>query len=116
MLFILFSLSQDLLTGFWGFGVLGIVLDEFLSWAPHVKMISTKISRTLGIIKRVRHFLPFKGLKCLYNALIVPHLNYGLKLWGTNLKAIFLLQKKAIRVITHILQNFLPLTPAVQEI
>ena len=82
------------------FNFLGIVLDEFLSWQPHVKMISTKISRTLGVIKRVRHFLPFKGLKCLYNALIVPHLNYGLKLWGTNLKAISLLQKKAIRVIT----------------
>ena len=31
----------------------------------------------------------------------MPHLNYGLLLWGVNLKDIFLLQKKAIRLVTH---------------
>ena len=31
----------------------------------------------------------------------MPHLNYGLVLWGVNLKDIFLLQKKAIRLVTH---------------
>ena len=31
----------------------------------------------------------------------MPHLNYGLLLWGVNLKDIFLLQKKAIRLATH---------------
>ena len=31
----------------------------------------------------------------------MPHLNYGLLLWGVNLKNIFLLQKKAMRLVTH---------------
>ena len=31
----------------------------------------------------------------------MPHLNYGLLLWEVNLKDIFLLQKKAIRLVTH---------------
>ena len=31
----------------------------------------------------------------------MPHLNYGLLLWGVNLKDIFLLQKKVIRLVTH---------------
>ena len=35
----------------------------------------------------------------------MPHLNYGLLLWGVNLKDIFLLQKKAIRLVTHNIYN-----------
>ena len=31
----------------------------------------------------------------------MPHLNYGLLLWGVNLKDIFLFQKKAIQLVTH---------------
>ena len=65
-----------------------------------MKKVSAKISRSLGIIKRVRNFLPIQALKSLYNALIVPHLNYGLKLWGPRSKAVALIQKRAIRVIT----------------
>ena len=41
------------------FNFLGIMLDEFLSWKSHVKKVSSKISRTLGVIKRVRSILPF---------------------------------------------------------
>ena len=82
------------------FNFLGIVLDEFLTWQPHVKNVSSKVSRSLGIIKRVKKFLPIQALKSLYNALIVPHLNYGLKLWGPRSEAIALIQKRAIRVIT----------------
>ena len=35
----------------------------------------------------------------------MPHLNYGLLLWGVNLKDIYLLQKKAIRLVTHYTYN-----------
>ena len=31
----------------------------------------------------------------------MPHLNYGLLLWRVNLKDIFLLQKKVIRLLTN---------------
>ena len=36
----------------------------------------------------------------IYNALILPHINYGLLLWGKNFKRIFKLQKWAVRAIT----------------
>ena len=82
------------------FNFLGVMLDDFLSWKPHIKMVTSKISRTLGVIKRVRKILPFSALKTLYNSLIVPHINYGLKLWGPYSKPVELIQKRAIRVIT----------------
>ena len=31
----------------------------------------------------------------------MPNLNYGLLLWGVNLKNIFLQKEKAIRLVTH---------------
>ena len=82
------------------FNFLGILLDEFLTWTPHTKKICSKISRTLGVIKRARRTLPFPALKSLYNALIVPHLNYGIKLWHPNSHSVNVMQKRAIRVIT----------------
>ena len=79
------------------FNFLGILLDEFLTWIPHTKKICSKLSQTLGVIKRVRQILPFPALKSLYNALIVPHLNYGIKLWHPNSHSVNIMQKRAIR-------------------
>ena len=91
------------------FNFLGIMLDEHLSWKPHIKKVRSKVCQTIGVIKKVRNILPLSALKCLYNALILPHLTYGLKLWGQGLQkqsqskqhAAFLIQKRAVRVITR---------------
>ena len=81
------------------FNFLGILLDEFLTWTPHTKKVCSKISQSLGVIKRVRRILPFPALKSLYNAPIIPHLNYGIKLWHSNSHSLNVMQKRAIRVI-----------------
>ena len=91
------------------FNFLGLILDEHLSWKPHVKKVRSKVCQTIGVIKRVRNILPLAGLKALYNSLVLPHLNNGLKLWGQDLQtethakqhAAFIIQKRAIRVITR---------------
>ena len=38
---------------------LGVLLDDKLSWKPHIDHICTKISEGIGIIARLRHFVPF---------------------------------------------------------
>ena len=91
------------------FNFLGIMLDEHLTWKPHIKKIRSKVCQSIGIIKRVRKILPLEALKSLYSALILPHLNYGIKLWGQDLQtetkakqhAAFIVQKRAVRVITR---------------
>ena len=62
--------------------------------------MANKISRTLGILNKLKHVLPIYTLKTMYSALIVPHFNYNILLWGFNSKRISTLQKKAIRIIT----------------
>ena len=83
------------------FTFLGIILDTSLSGKYHTKMIAIKISKIIGILHKLKYIFPKEILLILYKSLIVPHLNYGLLLWGVNLKDIFLLQKKAIRLVTH---------------
>ena len=82
------------------FNFLGITLDEHLSWKHHVDKISVKISKIIGIINLMKRYVPQVILKILYNTLVLPHLNYGLLVWGHKSKPIAQLQKKAIRSLT----------------
>ena len=50
-------------------------------------------------MKQLKHFLPANIMKTLYNSLILPHISYGIILWGKELKRINKLQKWAIRTI-----------------
>ena len=53
---------------------LGLIVDDTLTWDEHVNYISTKISKNIGIIKRVRTILPQHSLLTLYRTLIEPYL------------------------------------------
>ena len=37
---------------------LGIYIDEHLSWAQHTDYLSKKIARNVGILSKLKHFLP----------------------------------------------------------
>ena len=88
------------------FNFLGITLHENLKWDAHVHHISNKISRVIGIISRLKNYIPAHILLTLYNSLILPHLYYGILMWGYhNTERIFRLQKKAIRVISNSAYN-----------
>ena len=82
------------------FNFLGIVIDKHLKWTHHIEAISKKISRTLGIMTKIKQQLPLNALLNIYNALILPHLNYGLMIWGWKSKKLTSLQKRAVRIIT----------------
>ena len=55
---------------------LGLVVYENLSWDEHVKYISKKINRNIGIINRMRSILPHESLTTLYMTLVEPHFRY----------------------------------------
>ena len=83
---------------------LGLLLDEHLSWKYHLSELSKKLARTCGMFFKIRNLLPLDVLICLYNALFLSFLQYGLIVWGQTYASyvdpIFKLQKKAVRAIT----------------
>ena len=84
---------------------LGVILDEHLSWKPHILSISRKISKSIGI----SFCLPKTSLRCLYYSLVYPYLTYCVSVWGltyhSNLNRIIILQKKIIRIISKVSFN-----------
>ena len=84
---------------------LGLLLDENLSWKYHLCELSKKLARACGILFRIRNLLTFESLICIYNALFVLFLQYGITVWGQTydsyLEPISKLQKKAVRAISH---------------
>ena len=45
---------------------LGVLLDNKLSWKPHVQKVQTQISRACGIISKLKHYTTPPVLKVVY--------------------------------------------------
>ena len=61
----------------------GVLLVSNLSWKFHIDNVALKVSRTVGVLARLRHFVPRPTLLNIYQSLILPYLTaYGLAAWG----------------------------------
>jgi hypothetical protein len=82
---------------------LGINIDDKLKWDVHIKSIKSRISSSLFIMNKIKHFVPMKSLRTLYYSIVYPYLTYGITLWGSTfesqLKKIKVMQKKVVRTI-----------------
>ena len=61
---------------------LGVLINENLSWKNHLDCVITKTSMTIGMIAKLRHFVPTSVVINIYNSLISPYLTQGLVAWG----------------------------------
>ena len=59
-----------------------------------------KISRIIGILKKLQLVVSKIVLLTIYNTLILPNINYCLLVWGSKSGKILQLQKKAIRAVS----------------
>ena len=88
---------------------LGLKINNSLGWGDHILHISNKISKSIGILKKLSKVFNTATLRSLYFSLIYPYLTYCTLVWGnagaTQLNKPLLLQKRAVRIIT--LSNFL---------
>ena len=88
---------------------LGVILDESLSFRFHVRDISLKISRNLGVIRRLCNLVPNNVMWSLYYSLVHPYIIYSINTYFnasdyiTN--KIKILQKKTVRVVNGLCYN-----------
>jgi len=80
--------------------LLGVLVDNNLSWTDHIKHISKKVNSSLWLLSRIRHFLPERHRKLFYNSYIQPYLDYCNTVWGNsndkNIAKLEHLQKKLL--------------------
>ena len=83
---------------------LGIMIDSTLTWRIHINNISTKLSRAVGLLYKIRPFVNMKTLRTLYYSLAYPHLIYAIEIWGSadniHLNRLLILQNRIVRLIT----------------
>ena len=73
-----------------------VILDENMSWKPHLDILANKISKYTGILNKLKHHLAIDTLRTLYFSMINSNLNYSILVWGFCCQRLIKLQKKAI--------------------
>ena len=76
------------------FNFLGLCLDSQMTWQANINALAGKINHSLGILNRLKHYLPLNIKKLMYNSLVLSHLNYGILLGGFTGERIFKIQKR----------------------
>ena len=85
---------------------LGLLLDENLRFDLHIEHIARKVSKSSGILNKVKHHFPTNIMLNLYYSLIYPYLTYAIESWFnapnylTN--RITVLQKRCLRNVYNL--------------
>ena len=61
---------------------LGVIIDDKLNWKEHIQYIKNKISKSIGILYKVRPYLCTGTLRNLYFSFTYPYLIYCNEVWG----------------------------------
>ena len=56
---------------------LGVFLNNYLFFENHLKMILSKVNKTIGLLCKLHNILPRSALFTIYKSFIRPHLDYG---------------------------------------
>ena len=92
---------------------LGVVIDSKLNFSEHVTKVCNKINSSISVLTRTRKFVNQSTAFLLYNALVLPHIDYCCMVWGakpTLVTKIQKLQNRALRVVLKLS----PLSPTNQ--
>ncbi len=84
---------------------LGLQIDPELNFKFHVEQIIKKISSALYFLRNAKKCLTDRALKSVYFSIIHSHIIYAIHVWSSCpqylINKIFVLQKKAIRIISN---------------
>ena len=77
---------------------LGVIINESLSWSQHIKTVQSKMACYVGIMYKIKKYLPLKARLQIHHSLVQSHVSYCSLVWGFSAKSciekIFIQQKK----------------------
>ena len=82
---------------------LGVIIDDKLRFNLHINEVSKKISKNLGVLYKLRQYVPSATLLTVYRSIIESYINYCILIFGnassTHLSPLIVAQKKAVRIV-----------------
>eukprot|EP00061_Rhincodon_typus_P003278 g19699.t1 len=61
--------------------ILGIIIDQKLSWTHHVNIVATRAGQKLGILQQVTHLLTPQSLYTIHKAQVRSVMEYSPLAW-----------------------------------
>lgn len=82
---------------------LGVIIDCNLRFDKHLSNNESKLSKSIGILYKLKRFAPEDVMLSLYYSLVYPYLTYCNVVWGGSsdvyLGRLFRIQKRIVRII-----------------
>ncbi|MCU7800963.1 MAG: reverse transcriptase family protein [gamma proteobacterium symbiont of Lucinoma myriamae] len=83
--------------------LLGVIIDNSLSWDKQIDVVCLNITRRITLLKLLSKYIDKSNMIKYYNSYILPILDYGCMIWGrctlANTNRLLKLQKRAARII-----------------
>ena len=82
---------------------LGVIIDDKLNWESQIENLTTKLTLSIVMIKRITKFIPKSEYMKIYDALFKSHISYCISSWGSipdyRLQKLFAIQKRCVRLL-----------------
>ena len=85
---------------------LGLTLQSDLHWKMHLTSLEKKLSRSIGLLSKIRHYVPKFLLKTIYYSIFNSHLIYGCEVWGQNQNNVLVHRLQKLQEKSVCLVNF----------
>ena len=99
---------------------LGVLVDNKLNWSHQINAVNLKLSKVIGLLAKIRHYVPSGVPRSLYFSFMNPYIDYNLLNWGmaapTNLNPLNLKLKKAVRIISFVKDSDYPSVPLFKDL
>ena len=81
--------------------LLGVSVDNHLTWKPHIDSLASSLSKCIGLFRRIRTYLPISARILYYKTFFQPRIDYCSIVWGSSchITRIYKLQKIILRLI-----------------
>ena len=84
---------------------LGVIINNKLNFKEHIQKLEVIVLRSVGILSKLKFYLPEYAWLKLYHSLVHSHLFYGLAIWSNTYPSypskLSKIQNKATRIITR---------------
>jgi hypothetical protein len=62
--------------------LLAVIIDEHLTFKEHINKLSKNLSKKVGLLRKIRRYLPLLERKLFFNAVVKPVMMYGSSIWS----------------------------------
>ena len=82
---------------------LGVIFDRHFTWKPYVRSLAQTLSRSAGVLSKLRYYVPVNIMQTVYYAIVYSHIQYAILCWGPIAKSIIsdlqVIQNRAVRMV-----------------